>query len=143
MPAVPFILKNWKLIAGGAALLAFGIYVALLKADVQHWQKKAERLSDWRLTTTKAVQRAGGIKTELRFDQVEATLDLLGEKVRGADKVITEGRERVSANAAALTAVQPAVRALAASAAALRASAGRKGEPCVASDAAKMAWGDL
>ena len=118
---IPVLLRNWKLIAGGLALLAFGIYVAVLKGTINGLEHKLEAERQAVAMCRAAVE----------------------EQNRAVQKLATEGQARVSANAAALTAVQPAVRALAASAAALRASAVRGGQPCVASDAAKLAWGDL
>lgn len=43
MPILPaFILNNWKLLLGGVALLGVLIYVAILRADANHWHKLAD-----------------------------------------------------------------------------------------------------
>jgi hypothetical protein len=42
MTALPFILKNWKLLLTGAAFLALTVALLIAKADARHWQKRQE-----------------------------------------------------------------------------------------------------
>lgn len=122
MPVVPFILKHWKLLLGGAVLLAFGIYVAVLKGTINGLEHKLE------------AERQAVAMCKVAVE----------EQNRAVQKAAADGQGRIDASAAAIDATRPAIDALRASAAALRASAAsRRAVECPASQAATMVWEDL
>ena len=45
MTALPFLLRNWKLIVGGLGLLVLGLLLADARSDARRWKGEAERFS--------------------------------------------------------------------------------------------------
>jgi len=126
--------RNWKLIAGGAALAFLGILLLLAKADARSWEKIADQnkaLYD-REVYAHAVTRTSVNTLQMALDDQSRSVRALAAESDA--RSLAAGDAKKAAQAAG-NAAERTAKALDASAAAPRA-----GVPCAPSD---VFWGSV
>jgi len=105
--AIPFLLKNWKLLLGGLAVGILGISLMFAKMDARHWHKQADQtkaafdrtVANYRAAADEATRLAVANVARVKSEQTaitERTIDAYQTKL--ADSASRYDRLRAQAS---------------------------------------------